>query len=253
MSGMAGNVALVTGAEGGIGRATALELAARGADVVVHFYRDQAAADGLAAEIRALGRQAAVVEADLTRSDEVKRVFEAAQAAFGRVDILVNNAGDIIGRQPLVEMTEAFFHQVLDVNVLTTFLCCQAAAPGMIARRRGAIVNLASLAAHNGGGPGASIYAAAKAAVMTLTKAYAKELAPHGIRVNAVSPGLIGGTNFHGKHTSREAFEGAVKTIPLGRAGVPEDVARVIAFLVGEDSAYLTGETIEINGGMFMR
>jgi len=253
MSTLAGQIALVTGAESGIGRATALELAVRGADVVVHFYRDQAGADGLAAEIRALGRQATVVEADLTKIDEVKRVFEAAQTAFDRVDILVNNAGDIIGRQPLVEMTEAFFHQVLDVNVLTTFLCCQAAAPGMIARKRGAIVNLASLAAHNGGGPGASIYAAAKAAVMTLTKAYAKELAPHGIRVNAVSPGLIGGTNFHGKHTSREAFESAVKTIPLGRAGVPEDVARVIAFLVGEDSAYLTGETIEINGGMFMR
>jgi 3-oxoacyl-[acyl-carrier protein] reductase len=253
MSGMAGSVALVTGAEGGIGRATALELASRGADVVVHYYRDQAGADGLAAEIRALGRQAAVVQADLTKSDDVKRVFEAAQAAFGRVDILVNNAGDIVGRQMLVEMTEAFFHQVLNVNVLTTFLCCQAAAPGMIARKHGAIVNLASLAAHNGGGPGASIYAAAKAAVMTLTKAYAKELAPHGIRVNAVSPGLIGGTNFHGKHTSREAFEGAVKTIPIGRAGAPEDVARVIAFLVGGDSAYLTGETVEINGGMFMR
>jgi 3-oxoacyl-[acyl-carrier protein] reductase len=253
MNGIERAVALVTGAEGGIGRATALELASRGADVVVHYYRDQAGADGLAAEIRALGRQAAVVQADLTKGDEVKRVFEAAQAAFGRVDILVNNAGDIIGRQPLVEMTEAFFHQVLDVNVLTTFLCCQAAAPGMIARKHGAIVNLASLAAHNGGGPGASIYAAAKAAVMTLTKAYAKELAPHGIRVNAVSPGLIGGTDFHGKHTSREAFEGAVKTIPLGRAGVPEDVARIIAFLASEDAGYLTGETIEINGGMFMR
>ena len=155
------------------------------------------------------------------------------------MDVLVNNAGDIIGRQPLVEMTEAFFHQVMDVNVLTTFLCCQAAAPGMIARKRGAIVNLASLAAHNGGGPGASIYAAAKAAVMTLTKAYAKELAPHGIRVNAVSPGLIGGTNFHGKHTSKEAFEATVKTIPLGRAGEPADVARVIAFLAGDDAGYL--------------
>ena len=253
MSGFEGTVALVTGAEGGIGRATALELASRGADVAVHYFRDQAGAEDVAGEVRKLGRRAATYQADLTKSVEVTRVFEAAQAAFGRVDILVNNAGDIVGRQPLVEMTEAFFHQVLNVNVLTTFLCCQAAAPGMIARKRGAIVNLASLAAHNGGGPGASIYAAAKAAVMTLTKAYAKELAPHGIRVNAVSPGLIGGTDFHGKHTSREAFEGAVKTIPLGRAGVPEDVARVIAFLVSDDSAYLTGETIEINGGMYMR
>jgi 3-oxoacyl-[acyl-carrier protein] reductase len=253
MSGFAGTVALVTGAEGGIGRATALELAARGADVAVHYFRDQAGAEDVACEARKLGRRAVTCQADLTKGVEVTRVFDAVHADFGRVDVLVNNAGDIIGRQPLVEMTEAFFHQVVDVNVLTTFLCCQAAAPGMIARKRGAIVNLASLAAHNGGGPGASIYAAAKAAVITLTKAYAKELAPHGIRVNAVSPGLIGGTNFHGKHTSREAFEAAVKTIPLGRAGEPADVARVIAFLAGDDAGYLTGETIEINGGMFMR
>jgi len=253
MGGFEGSVALVTGAEGGIGRATALELAARGADVAVHYYRDQPGAEEVACEVRRRGRRAAIYQADLTRSVEVKRVFDAALADFGRVDVLVNNAGDIIGRRPMVEMTEAFFHQVVDVNVLTTFLCCQAAAPGMIARKRGAIVNLASLAAHNGGGPGASIYAAAKAAVMTLTKAYAKELSPHGIRVNAVSPGLIGGTNFHGKHTSREAFEAAVKTIPLGRAGEPADVARVIAFLAGDDAGYLTGETIEINGGMFMR
>jgi 3-oxoacyl-[acyl-carrier protein] reductase len=253
MAGFEGSVALVTGAEGGIGRATALELASRGADVAVHYFRDQAGAEDVAREVRTRGRRAAIYQADLTKSVEVKRVFDGVQSDFGRVDVLVNNAGDIIGRQPLVEMTETFFHQVVDVNVLTTFLCCQAAAPGMIARKRGAIVNLASLAAHNGGGPGASVYAAAKAAVMTLTKAYAKELAPHGIRVNAVSPGLIGGTNFHGKHTSREAFEATVKTIPLGRAGEPADVARVIAFLAGGDAGYLTGETIEINGGMFMR
>jgi 3-oxoacyl-[acyl-carrier protein] reductase len=253
MGGFEGTVALVTGAEGGIGRATALELAARGADVAVHYYRDQAGAEDVACEIRKLGRRAAIYQADLTKSGEVTRVFGAIDGEFARLDVLVNNAGDIIGRQPLVAMTEEFYRQVLDVNVLTTFLCCQAAAVGMIARKRGAIVNLASLAAHNGGGPGASIYAAAKSAVMTLTKAYAKELAPHGIRVNAVSPGLIGGTNFHGKHTSREAFEATVKTIPLGRAGEPADVARVIAFLAGDDAGYLTGETIEINGGMFMR
>jgi 3-oxoacyl-[acyl-carrier protein] reductase len=253
MNTLTGQIALVTGAEGGIGRATALELASRGADLVVHYYRDQAGADRLAAETRALGRQAAVVQADLTRSDEVKRVFEAAQAAFGRVDILVNNAGDIVGRQPLVEMTEAFFHQVLNVNVLTTFLCCQAAAPGMIARRRGAIVNLASLAAHNGGGPGASIYSAAKAAVFALTKAYGRELGAHGIRVNAVSPGLIGGTPFHKTFTAPEAFAATIKTIPLGRAGEPDDVAKVIAFLVSDEASFVAGETIEINGGMAVR
>jgi 3-oxoacyl-[acyl-carrier protein] reductase len=253
MNGLTGKVALVTGAEVGIGRATALALARHGADIAVHYYSDENGALDAARAIGALGRRAAVFQGDLTRSADVARVVEGASRHFGRVDILVNNAGGLIGRHPLVDMTEDFFRAVLDVNVLTTFLCCRAVAPGMIARRQGAIVNLTSLAAHNGGGPGASIYAAAKAAVLTLTKAYAKELAPHGIRVNAVSPGLIGGTPFHNTFTSPEAFAATVKTIPLGRAGEPDDVAKVIAFLAGDDSGFLAGETIEINGGMFMR
>ena len=253
MSDLTGRVALVTGAEGGIGRATALELAGRGADVAVHYYASAEGAAEVVAVIQAMGRQAIAEQADLTQADQVRRVAAATEQRWGHIDILVNNAGDLIGRHALAEMSEAFFHQVIDVNVLTTFLCCQAIAPGMVARHRGAIINLSSLAAHNGGGPGASVYAAAKAAVMALTKAYAKELAPHGVRVNAVSPGLIGGTRFHARFTSPEAFAASVKTVPLGRAGAPEDVARVIAFLAGDDAGYLAGETIEINGGMYMR
>jgi len=253
MSQLTGQVALVTGAEVGIGRATALALARAGADVAVHFYADEAAAAAVAREIEALGRKAAAFGADLTKSSEVARAVGAAHAHFSRIDILVNNAGGLLGRHSLTDMPESFFHDVMNVNALTTFLCCQAVAPGMIARGAGAIVNLTSLAAHNGGGPGASVYAAAKAAVLTLTKAYAKELAPHGIRVNAVSPGLIGGTPFHKTFTAPEAFAATIKTIPLGRAGTPEDVADVIAFLAGGGAAYLAGETIEINGGMYMR
>jgi 3-oxoacyl-[acyl-carrier protein] reductase len=253
MSQLSGQVALVTGAEVGIGRATALALARAGADVAVHFYASDAGAAVVAREIESLGRRAATFGGDLTRGAEVARVVGGAHAHFGRIDVLVNNAGGLLGRHALTDMPEAFFHDVMNVNVLTTFLCCQAVAPGMIARGSGAIVNLTSLAAHNGGGPGASAYAAAKAAVLALTKAYAKELAPHGIRVNAVSPGLIGGTPFHSTFTAPEAFAATVKTIPLGRAGTPEDVAGVIAFLAGGGGAYLTGETIEINGGMFMR
>ena len=253
MSQLNGQAALVTGAEVGIGRATALALARAGADVAVHFYADEAAAGEVVREIESLGRRAAAFGADLTRSAEVTRAVGGAQARFGRIDILVNNAGGLLGRHSLPEMPEAFFHDVMNVNALTTFLCCQAVAPGMIARGSGAIVNLTSLAAHNGGGPGASAYAAAKAAVLALTKAYAKELAPHGIRVNAVSPGLIGGTPFHKTFTPPEAFAATIKTIPLGRAGAPEDVANVITFLAGPAASYLSGETIEINGGMFMR
>ena len=253
MSGLTSRVALVTGAEVGIGRATAMALARDGADVAVHYYSNEAGAKEAAQAIEALGRRAAIFQADLTKAVEVTRTVQAAEARFGRIDILVNYAGGLLGRHALVDMPEAFFHDVMNVNALTTFLCCQAVAPGMIARRQGAIVNLTSLAAHNGGGPGASVYSAAKAAVLTLTKAYAKELAPHGIRVNAVSPGLIGGTPFHNTFTSPEAFAAAVKTIPLGRAGDPDDVAKVIAFLAGDAASFLVGETIEINGGMNMR
>ena len=253
MSQLTGQVALVTGAEVGIGRATALALATAGADVAVHFYADQAGAAGVVREIEALGRSAAAFGGDLTLAADVARVVGGAEARFGRIDVLVNNAGGLLGRHGLAQMPEAFFHDVMNVNALTTFLCCQAAAPGMIARGSGAIVNLTSLAAHNGGGPGASAYAAAKAAVLALTKAYAKELAPHGIRVNAVSPGLIGGTPFHKTFTAPEAFAATVKSIPLGRAGTPEDVANVITFLAGDGAAYLAGETIETNGGMYMR
>ena len=253
MNGLTGKVALVTGAEVGIGRATAMALARDGADVAVHYYSNEAGAIEATREIKSLGRHAAVFQGDLTKSADVARVVDGAIARFGRIDILVNNAGGLLGRHALVDMPEAFVHAVLDVNVLTTFLCCKAVAPGMIARKQGAIVNLTSLAAHNGGGPGASIYAAAKAAVLALTKAYAKELAPHGIRVNAVSPGLIGGTPFHNTFTSAEAFAAAVKTIPLGRGGEPDDVAKVIAFLAGDAAGFLAGETIEINGGMNMR
>jgi 3-oxoacyl-[acyl-carrier protein] reductase len=253
MNGLTGKVALVTGAEVGIGRATALTLAGHGADIAVHYYSNEAGASEAVRAITALGRQAAVFQGDLTKSADVARVVDGATARFGHIDILVNNAGGLLGRHALIDMPEEFFHAVLDVNVLTTFLCSKAVAPGMITRKQGAIINLTSLAAHNGGGPGASVYAAAKAAVLTLTKAYAKELAPHGIRVNAVSPGLIGGTPFHNTFTSAEAFAAAVKTIPLGRAGEPGDVARVIAFLAGDEAGFLAGETIEINGGMNMR
>ena len=252
MSQLSGQVALVTGAEVGIGRATAVALAKAGADVAVCYYADAQGAGDTVRAVEALGRRAAAFGADLTKSAEVTRAVGAALAAFGRIDVLVNNAGGLLGRHGLADMPEAFFHDVMNVNALTTFLCCQAAVPGMIARGSGAIVNLTSLAAHNGGGPGASVYAAAKAAVLALTKAYAKELAPHGIRVNAVSPGLIGGTPFHKTFTAPRAFAATVKTIPLGRAGTPEDVANVITFLAGPDAAYLAGETIEINGGMYM-
>lgn len=246
-------VALVTGAGGGIGRATAFELARRGASVAINYRRSRERAEATARDIASQGVRAAAFACDVTRAADVRSMIEAVERQFGRVDILVNNAGDLIERKPLADMTAEWYREVMDVNVLTTILCTQAVAPGMSARGRGVIITMSSLAAHNGGGPGAAVYAAAKAAIIALTKGLAKELAPKGIRVNGVSPGLIGGTDFHGRFTPAEAFAAAEKTIPLGRAGTPDEVAKVIAFLASDDASFLVGETIEINGGMFMR
>ncbi len=250
MSSLSGQVALVTGASGGIGRATAIELARRGARVAVHFFRH---GDAAQETVQAAGSQAAAFGGDLTKLTEVTALVAEVKRSMGPVDMLVNNAGDLIERRPLAEMSENLFRSVLDTNLTSAFLCCQAIAPGMVERRRGSIVNLASLAAWNGGGPGALAYAAAKGGLVSLTKAMAKELAPHGVRVNCVSPGLIDDTAFHARFTPRASFETAAKTVPLGRAGKPEEVAAVIGFLCSQESSYLVGETIEINGGMYMR
>ncbi len=246
-------VALVTGGGAGLGRACALTLGKRGARVAVHYLKSRAGAEEVAAELKAAGADAAAFQADLTQGAEVQALAQAVTARFGSIEILVNNAGDLIARQPLLEMSEERFRAVLDVNLTSAFLVCRAVCPGMVARRRGVVVNMSSLAAWNGGGPGAGAYATAKGAVVSLTKALAKELSPHGIRVNCVAPGLIGETAFHGRFTAPAAFEAATKGVLLGRAGSPDEVATVVAFLASADSSFLTGETIEINGGMNMR
>jgi 3-oxoacyl-[acyl-carrier protein] reductase len=246
-------VALVTGAGAGLGRACALTLGQRGARVAVHYFKSRDGADEAVAALTAEDIEAEAFQGDLTRPDDVAAITDAGTARFGSIDILVNNAGDLIERKPLLQMSPDFFHRVMDVNVTSTFLMCRAAGAGMVARKRGAIINMSSLAAWNGGGPGAGAYAAAKGAVISLTKALAKELAPQGIRVNCVAPGLIGDTAFHGRFTPPAAFENAAKSVLLGRAGTPDEVASVVAFLASPDSSFLTGETIEINGGMNMR
>jgi 3-oxoacyl-[acyl-carrier protein] reductase len=246
-------VALVTGAGAGLGRACALTLGQRGARVAVHYMKSRDGAEEVVASLNAAGTEAQAFQGDLTKSADVQSLVEAVTNRFGSIDILVNNAGDLMKRTPLLEMSEEFFHAVMDVNLTSAFLMCKAVGAGMVARKRGVIINMSSLAAWNGGGPGAGAYAAAKGAVLSLTKALAKELAPHGIRVNCVAPGLIGETAFHGRFTAPAAFDNAAKSVLLGRAGTPEEVATVVAFLASSDSAFLTGETIEINGGMNMR
>lgn len=250
---MTGKVAVVTGAGGGIGRAAAIELATRGAAVAVNYRRSREAAEALVGEMRRLGREAEAYACDVTREADVREMFARIHERFGRVDILVNNAGDLIERRSLGELSEALYREVFDVNVLTTLLCTQAVVEGMKARRSGAIVNMSSFAAHSGGGPGAFVYGAAKAAIIAMSKGMARELAPHGVRVNCVAPALIGATEFHARFTPPDMFAAIEKTIPLGRAGTPEEVAKVIAFLASDDASYLVGETIDITGGLGMR
>ncbi len=246
-------VALVTGGGSGLGRACALTLGRRGARVAVHYMKSREGADEVVATLKAAGAEAAAFQADLTKAAEVTALVDAVTARFETIDILVNNAGDLIARQPLLSMSEEFFRSVMDVNLTSAFLMSRAVGPAMVARKSGAIINMSSLAAWNGGGPGAGAYATSKGAIVSLTKALAKEMSPHGVRVNCVAPGLIGETAFHGRFTAPDAFANAAKGVLLGRAGTPDEVATVVAFLASSDASFLTGETIEINGGMNMR
>ena len=248
---LTGKVTLVTGASSGIGRAAAEALAANGARVAINFHRNEAGAEAARAEIVRGGGSAIVVQADVTRASEVQSLAEQTVAEFGPIDILVNNAGSLVERLKILELTEERWDEVIDLNLKSAFLCCQAVAGSMMERKTGTIVNVSSIAGRNGGGPGAIHYSAAKGGLITFTKGLAKELAPFGVRVNAVSPGVID-TPYHERFSSPEMMKTYAGMIPLGRVGTPAEVAKVICFLASEAASYLAGETIEINGGMFM-
>ncbi|QJD83865.1 SDR family NAD(P)-dependent oxidoreductase [Cohnella herbarum] len=251
---LTGRSAIVTGASGGIGKAIATALAAAGAKVAVNYLSSGDAAEEAVASIRSLGGQAVAIQADVSLAEGAEKLAREAKEAFGEpIEILVNNAGHLVQRLSNEEMTEDLYERIMDVNLKSAVFVAKAIIPGMKASGNGRIVNLTSVAAHNGGGPGASIYAASKAAVIAYTKGLAKELAGSGINANAISPGFIGGTAFHSTFTSAGAREATIQGIPLRREGTPEDVAGVALFLVSELSAYITGETIEVNGGMYMR
>jgi 3-oxoacyl-[acyl-carrier protein] reductase len=192
------------------------------------------------------------VQADVRDVGAIRALVERVTREMGPIDILVNNAGSLVKRFPIRELTEAGWDDVLTLNLKSAAFCSQAVAASMIARKRGVIVNVGSVAGHNGGGPGAGPYAAAKAGLAAFTKSLAKELGPHGIRANAVSPGVID-TPFHEVFSTPEMMRNFVGMIPLGRTGTPMECATVIAFLASDAASYIVGETIEINGGLFMR
>jgi len=183
---------------------------------------------------------------------EVRALVDRTQRELGPIDVLVNNAGSLVERLSLREVSESRLDEIFALNFKSAVMASQAVAPSMIERRRGAIVNVVSIAGHTGGGPGAGLYASSKAALACYTKSLAKELAPHGVRANAVAPGIIA-TPFHEVFSTPEMLRNFIATIPLGRAGTPEECATVIAFLDSDAAAYIVGETIEINGGQLMQ
>ena len=246
-----GKVALVTGASSGIGRAAAKILAANGARVAINFHRNEAGAEATRKEIVADGGSAIAVQADVAQASEVELLIKRTVTELGPIDILVNNAGSLVERLRILELTEERWDEVIDLNLKSAFLCCKAVAGSMMERKAGSIINVSSIAGRTGGALGSIHYSTAKGGLITFTKGLAKELAPFGVRVNAVSPGVID-TRFHEQFSSPEMMKGYVAAIPLGRVGTPEEVAEVICFLASDAATFLTGETIEINGGMFM-
>ena len=248
---LSGKVALITGASSGIGAATAELFTNLGARVAIGYFHNEAGANQFRDKIKASGGAAIAIRADVSQPDQIEPMIEQVTSALGPIDILVNNAGSLIERQQISQMTSERWDDVMNLNLKSAMLCSKVVAPSMIERKSGAIVNVVSIAGRTGGGPGAGAYAAAKAGLIALTKAAAKELGPHGVRVNAISPGVID-TPFHEVFSTPEMMRNFAATTPLGRIGTPAECARVIAFLASDAASFIVGETIEVNGGQLM-
>lgn len=240
--------ALVTGASRGIGRCIALELAKQGANVAVNYAGNEAKAQSVVEEIEQLGVKSFKVQADVANADDAKSMMKAVVNEFGSLDILVNNAG-ITRDNLLMRMKEEEFDQVINTNLKGVFQCTKAVSRQMMKQKGGRIVNVASIVGVSGN-PGQANYVAAKAGVIGLTKTTAKEFASRNILVNAVAPGFIS-TDMTDELTD-EQRKSMLDMIPLGKLGQPEDVAKVVRFLVSEDANYITGQTLHIDGGMVM-
>ena len=243
-----GKIAVVTGGSRDIGRAISIKLAQEGCKVVVNYFNSESGAKETVAEIRALGREAIAVKADVSNLSDIANLKTEVIATFGKkIDILVNNAGGLFARKTLQEFDEKFYNLVMDVNFKSTVFVTQVFEPMM--GKGSSIINISSQAARDGGGGGSALYSSSKGAVTTFTRAMAKELGPKGIRVNAVCPGLIG-TKFHDDFTKDEVRKRVAAGTPLRREGGAEEVADLVAYLASDKASFIAGNNIDINGGL---
>ena len=245
-------VCLVTGASTGIGAAVARALGGHGASVAVHYHRSADQAERVVKDIHAGGGRAVLLQGDVGDPAVAGRLVADTVRAFGRLDVLINNAGGPRRRCEFVDTSDAFYDELMNLNFRSVFATCRAAVPRFRGQGSGTIINTTSVAARHGGGPGALVYAAAKAAVSSLTRGLAKELAPHRIRVNAISPGVVL-TPIHERLSTPAIMEAFLRQVPMGRAATAEECVGAFLFLASERlSSYVTGQVLEVNGGQLM-
>ena len=251
MGKLTGKRVVVTGGGQGLGLAIVQRLIGEGCHLAIHYHTSREGAEDLVAQATKADLKAQAFQADLTDEQSVKSFVQSTAEFLGGIDVLINNAGDLVARRKLEEIDVAFWDKVMAINLTSMMLVTRECIPQLSQNSSSSIVNLASLAGRKGGHAGSLCYSTAKGATLTWTRSLASELGPHGIRVNAVAPGLILGTRFHQTHTTKESADQTVAGIPIGRAGDPDDVARPVVFLASEFDGFITGATLDINGGVY--
>jgi len=252
ISELKGKAVLITGASTGIGAAAARAFGRLGSRVAIHYNASREAAERVAADVRAAGGEAALIGGDVTQTENVKRIVAEALAAFGRIDVLINNAGGLVKRTRIEDYDEQFLARVIALNVTQVAMFMREVIPVMRRQKCGSVINVSSIAARHGGGAGAIVYAGAKGFISTATHGWAKEVVADGIRVNAVSPGVIV-TPFHERYSTPEQLKAMQATIPMNRLGTAEECAGTFVYLASDAmSGYVTGQVIEVNGGQYM-
>ena len=244
------NVLITAGAQG-IGESITKHFIDSGANVAIHYFSSADTANDLTAYATDKGQKAVAIAGDLTKEEDANTLVEKTVEAFGGLDILINNAGSLVARKMLSEMEAEFWHKVMDINLTSMMYVTRAAAKHLAKNENSSIVNLASLAGRKGGHPGSLAYSTSKGAILTFTRALSSELGAQGTRVNAVAPGLILGTSFHNTHTTKESAAATTAGIPIQRAGNASDVARAVLYLASEYDGFITGASLDINGGVY--